>query len=247
MKAHPATFPSTFMTGSASGFVALRAFTAANRSCSSFTPSRWSVEYADDRRRIFAQNKIPPRYFDCLVAALGSDFPARISADADLIGFGAAKNKTATRAKIADACARIEAQDAFSAALRKCGVAEPTVAALIAKHPDGLARLTAYDLIDYSLLDEDRPRGPRRGLTGGEADKLAQSEYALSFRPFDPPKPRTRSLSRRASGARTYRIARRHRRVDLAYRRRSGEAVRVQEDRIAKSRRPFGRGTGLHD
>ena len=90
------------------------------------------------------------------------------------------------RAKIADACVRIEAQDAFSAALRRCSVPEPTVAALTAKHPDGLARLTAYDLIDYSFLDEDRPRGPRRGLTGNEADKLAQSEYAHRFRPFDP-------------------------------------------------------------
>jgi ATP-dependent exoDNAse (exonuclease V) alpha subunit len=41
-------------------------------------------------------------------------------------------------------------------------------------------------LIDYSFLDEDRARGPRRGLTGNEADKLAQSEYACRYRPFDP-------------------------------------------------------------
>jgi hypothetical protein len=141
--------------------------------------------YADDRRRIFTQNKIPSRYVDDLAAALGADFAARVKADAGLIGLALCRTKTATRAKIKEACARIEAQDAFSAALRKCGVAERTVAAVIAKHPKGLARLTAYDLIDYSLFDEDRPRGPRRGLTGGEADKLAQSEYALSFRPFD--------------------------------------------------------------
>ncbi len=144
------------------------------------------VEYADDRRRIFGQNKIPARYFDDLVAAFGSDFPARISANPDLIASALPRIKSAMRAKIADACGRIEAQDAFPAALRKCGVAELTIGALVVKHPDGLARLTAYDLIDYRLLDENRPRGPRRGLTGGEADKLAQSEYALSFRPFDP-------------------------------------------------------------
>ena len=29
------------------------------------------VEYADDRRRIFGQNKIPARYFDDLIATLG--------------------------------------------------------------------------------------------------------------------------------------------------------------------------------
>ncbi len=144
------------------------------------------VEYADDRRRIFAQNKIPPRYFDCLVAALGADFAARLSAEPALISSALPKIKPAMRAKIADACVRIDAQDAFSAALRRCSVPEPTVAAVIAKYPDGLARLTAYDLIDYSFLNEDRARGPRRGLTGNEADKLAQSEYALRFRPFDP-------------------------------------------------------------
>jgi AAA domain/UvrD-like helicase C-terminal domain len=144
------------------------------------------VEYADDRRRIFAQSKIPPRYFDRLVAALGSDFATRLSGEPALISSVLPRIKPAMCAKIADACVRIEAQDAFSAALRRCSVPEPTVAALIAKHPDGLARLTAYDLIDYSFLDEDRTRGPRRGLTGNEADKLAQSEYALRFRPFDP-------------------------------------------------------------
>ena len=144
------------------------------------------VEYADDRRRIFTQNKIPPRYFDCLVAVLGSDFATRLRAEPALISSVLPKIKPTMRAKIADACVRIEAQDAFSAALRRCSVPEPTVAALTAKHPDGLARLTAYDLIDYSFLDEDRTRGPRRGLTGNEADKLAQSEYAQRFRPFDP-------------------------------------------------------------
>ena len=144
------------------------------------------VEYADDRRRIFGQNKIPARYFDGLVATFGSDFPAQISAIPDLIASALPRIKSAMRAKIADACGRIEAQGAFSAALRKCGVAELTIGALVVKHSDGLVRLTAYDLIDYRLLDENRPRGPRRGLTGGEADKLAQSEYALSFRPFDP-------------------------------------------------------------
>lgn len=120
-------------------------------------------DYADDRRRIFTQHKIPPRYVDDLVAALGSDFAARVIADADLIGSALPRTKTATRAKIKEACARIEAQDAFAASLRKCGVAERTVAALTAKHPDGLARVTAYDLIDYRLLGEDRPRGPRHG------------------------------------------------------------------------------------
>src|SRR5208282_2322971 len=119
-------------------------------------------------------------------ATLGSDLAARISTEPTLIASALPRIKSAMRAKIADACVRIEAQDAFSAALRKCGVAERTVAALTAEHPTGLARLTAYDLIDYGLLDEDRSRGPRRGLTGGEADKLAQSEFALSFRPFDP-------------------------------------------------------------
>jgi exodeoxyribonuclease V alpha subunit len=149
------------------------------------------VEYADDRRRIFAQNKIPPRYFDRLVAGLGTDFAAPLSVQPTLISSVLPKIKPATYAKIADACVRIEAQGAFSAALRRCSVPEPTVAALTAKHPDGLARLTAYDLIDYSFLDEDRARGPRRGLTGNEADKLAQSEYGCGFRPFDP-----RSLER---------------------------------------------------
>ena len=144
------------------------------------------VEYADDRRRIFAQNNIPPRYFDHLVAGLGADFAARLSAEPILISSVLPKIKPATYSKIADACVRIEAQGAFSAALRRCSVAEPTVAALTAKHPDGLARRTAYDLIDYSFLDEDRARGPRRGLAGNEADKLAQSEYACRFRPFDP-------------------------------------------------------------
>jgi exodeoxyribonuclease V alpha subunit len=144
------------------------------------------VEYADDRRRIFAKNNIPPRYFDRLVAGLGADFAARLSVEPTLINSVLPKIKQATYAKIADACVHIEAQGACSAALRRCSVAEPTVAALIAKHPDGLARRTAYDLIDYSFLDEDRARGPRRGLTGHEADKLAQSEYALRFRPFDP-------------------------------------------------------------
>ncbi len=142
--------------------------------------------YADDRRLIFAQRKIRPRYVDDLVAALGSGFAARVSAEPDLIGSALPRTRTATRAKIKEACARIEAQDAFAASLRKCSVAERTVAALTEKHPDGLARVTAYDLIDYRLLGEDRPRGPRHGLTCGEADKLAQSEYALSLRPFDP-------------------------------------------------------------
>jgi hypothetical protein len=144
------------------------------------------VEYADDRRRIFAQNNIPPRYFDRLVAGLGADFAARLSAEPTLFSSVLPNIKPATYAKIADACVRIEAQDAFSAALRRCSVPEPTVAALIAKHPDGLARRTAYDLIDYGFLNEDRARGPRRGLTGNEADKLAQSEYACRYRPFDP-------------------------------------------------------------
>jgi AAA domain/UvrD-like helicase C-terminal domain len=144
------------------------------------------VEYADDRRRIFSEFKIPGDYCDRLDAALGPDFAARVIADPELIGSTLRRTRTATRAKIKEACARIEAQNAFAASLRKCGVAEQTVAALTAKHPHGLARVTAYDLIDHGLLDEDRPRGPRRGLTCGEADKLAQSEYALSFRPFDP-------------------------------------------------------------
>jgi AAA domain len=144
------------------------------------------VEYADDRRRIFTQSKIPPRYFDCLAAVLGSDFATRLRAEPALISSVLPKIEPTMRAKIADACVRIEAQDAFSVALRRCSVPEPTVAALTAKHPDGLARLTAYDLIDYSFLDEDRARGPRRGLTGNEADKLAQSEYACRYRPFDP-------------------------------------------------------------
>jgi hypothetical protein len=144
------------------------------------------VEYADDRRRIFSEFKIPGDYCDRLDAALGSDFAARVIADPELIGSTLRRTRTATRARIKEACARIEVQDAFSVALRRCSVPEPTVAALIAKYPDGLARLTAYDLIDYSFLDEDRARGPRRGLTGNEADKLAQSEYALRFRPFDP-------------------------------------------------------------
>jgi AAA domain len=144
------------------------------------------VEYADDRRRIFAQHNIPPRYFDRLVAGLGADFAARLSVEPTLISSVLPKIKPATCAKIAEACVRVEAQDAFSAALRRCSVPEPTVAALTAKHPDGLARRTAYDLIDYSFLNEDRARGPRRGLTGNEADKLAQSEYACRYRPFDP-------------------------------------------------------------
>jgi AAA domain/UvrD-like helicase C-terminal domain len=144
------------------------------------------VEYADDRRRIFAQNNVPPRYFDRLVAGLGADFAARLNVEPTLISGVLPKIKPATYAKIADACVRIEAQDAFSAALRRCSVPEPTVAALTAKYPDGWARRTAYDLIDYGFLDEDRARGARRGLTGNEADKLAQSEYACRFRPFDP-------------------------------------------------------------
>ena len=101
------------------------------------------VEYADDRRRIFTQNKIPPRYFDCFVAVLGSDFATRLRAEPALISSVLPKIKPTMRAKIADACVRIEAQDAFSAALRRCSVPEPTVATLTAKHPEGLARLTA--------------------------------------------------------------------------------------------------------
>jgi hypothetical protein len=144
-------------------------------------------DYADDRRRIFTQHKIQPRYADDLVATLGSDFAARVIEDPELIDSALPRTKTATRVKVREACARIEAQDAFSTALRRCSVAEPTVAALIAKHPTGLARMTAYDLIDYGVLDDDDAnRGPRRGLTGGQADKLAQSDYALKFRPFDP-------------------------------------------------------------
>ncbi len=149
-------------------------------------PEPLGVEYADDRRRIFTQSKIPSSYYDRLVVALGSEFAARVSVNPDLIASALPRTKPAVREKIADACVRIEAQDAFAAALRRCGVAERTVAALTAKHPDGLARVTAYDLIDYRLLGEDGPRGPSHGLTCGEADKLAQSEYALSFRPFDP-------------------------------------------------------------
>ncbi len=76
------------------------------------------VEYVDDRRRIFTQNKIPPRYVDDLVAALGSDFAARVSADPDLISSALARTKTATRAKIKEACARIEAQDVFEPSQR---------------------------------------------------------------------------------------------------------------------------------
>ncbi len=144
------------------------------------------VEFADDRRRIFTQSKIPPRYFDGLFATLGPDFVARVNADPNLIVSGLPKTKSAMRAKIKEACARIETQDAFPAALRKCGVAEPTVAALGAKHPNGLANVTAYELVDYGLLDETAHGGPRRGLTGGQADKLAQSDYAQKFRTFDP-------------------------------------------------------------
>ena len=144
------------------------------------------VEYVDDRRRIYTQKKIPRRYFDRLIAALGEDFAALVTADPSLIGSLLPKTKSAMRAKIKEACAKIEAQDAFATSLRKCGVAERTVAALLTKYPDGLARVTAYDLVDYRWLDEDRTRGPRHGLTGGQADKLAQSDYALTFRPFDP-------------------------------------------------------------
>jgi hypothetical protein len=109
------------------------------------------VEYADDRRRIFAQNKIPSRYFDRFVAALGADFTTRLATEPALISSIFPKVKPAMCAKIADACARIEAQGAFSAALRRCSVPEPTIAALIARYPKGLARLTAYDLIDYGF------------------------------------------------------------------------------------------------
>jgi hypothetical protein len=203
------------MMGNACGFAASKVHTWVNCSCSLFMPSL-EVEYADDRRRIFTQNKIPPRYFDRLVAGLGTDFAGRLIVEPTLISSVLPKIKPATCAKIADACVRIEAQGAFSAALRRCSVPEPTVAALTAKHPDGLARLTAYDLIDYSFLDEDRARGPRRGLTGNEADKLAQSEYACRFRTFDPQSLERARLSHRTSRARTDRIARRRGRVDLA-------------------------------
>ena len=194
------------------------------------------VEYADDRRRIFGQNKIPARYFDDLVATLGSDFAARISAESRPHRLGAAKNKIRNARENHRMHARASKRKTrFPRALRKCGVAEPTVAALSAKHPDGLARLTAYDLIDYRLLDENRPRGPRRGLTGGEADKLAQSDYALSFRPFDP-----QNLERARGHVEHLARERMELRGDVGASiardgRRSGEAVRAQQ-RLCRKR-----------
>jgi hypothetical protein len=61
------------------------------------------VEFADDRRRIFTQSKIPPRYFDGLFATLGPDFVARVNANPNLIGPALPKTKSAMRAKIKEA------------------------------------------------------------------------------------------------------------------------------------------------
>ena len=174
------------MTDSAFGFAALRALYLGKPQLLVIHAEPLGVEYADDRRRIYTQKKIPPRYFDRLVAALGRDFAALVTADTRLDRLVAAENKVRDARQDRGGVRADRSARRVCRRLRKCGVAEPTVAALTAKYPNGLARVTAYDLVDYGLLDEDRPRGPRRGLTGGQADKLAQSEYALTFRPFDP-------------------------------------------------------------
>jgi hypothetical protein len=57
--------------------------------------------------------------------------------------------KAATRAKIAQACIEIVAQTVFAAALRQCGVAEPTIAGLVERHPHGLKNISPYELVDY--------------------------------------------------------------------------------------------------
>jgi AAA domain len=102
--------------------------------------------------------------------------------------------KAATRAKIAQACIEIVAQTVFAAALRQCGVAEPTIAGLVERHPHGLKNISPYELVDYGPLigaqDDGEQRSSRSrsraGLTGLEADRLAQTDYSLGFRPFDP-------------------------------------------------------------
>ena len=76
-KAHPATSPSTFMTGQR---LRLHGFKGAYNGKPQLLVTHaepLDPDYADDRRRIFTQHKIPPRYVDDLVAALGSDFAAR--------------------------------------------------------------------------------------------------------------------------------------------------------------------------
>jgi hypothetical protein len=144
------------------------------------------VDYADDRKRIFTALKLQADYCARLEKALGPDFAAMVCADAGLIGEHLSGTKSATRKKIVRACELIVNQEPFAAALRQCGVNEKTVALLTEKYPQGLSNISPYDLTDYTLLDESETRGPRCGLTGGEADKLAQSDYALRLRPFDP-------------------------------------------------------------
>ena len=117
------------------------------------------VDYADDRKRIFAALNLQADYCARLEKAHGPDFAAKVVTHPDLIGATLTRTKSATREKIRKACELIANQEPFAAALRQSGVNEKTVEALTEKYPRGLANVSPYE--SDRLHPLGRKRDPR--------------------------------------------------------------------------------------
>jgi hypothetical protein len=144
-----------------------------------------SVAYDDGELRVFVDAGGTKDHFNRLFALYGSEFPATVLNNPGALKEALPRARDVTHAKTLAACAALLKHSAFSKTLRSCGVAGLTVVNLVAKFPQGVTGRSPYAMVNCAPLNPSSPRGPKKGLTPLEADKLAQSPYALATRPYD--------------------------------------------------------------
>lgn len=115
--------------------------------------------------------------FETLHAQLGVDFPEKILERPERLKELFPRKRQATLDRELTACRQMVARPSDDKVFRSCGVPSKTVEAIRQRFPRGLLHHSAYEMVDVAPIDEDAPRGAKKGLTPLQADRVEQTAF----------------------------------------------------------------------
>ncbi len=138
-------------------------------------------DFSDGDRLAYQGAGGSKKVFETLHARLGPGFAEKVLKHPERLRELFPRKHQATLDKELAACRRMVAHPNDAKALRSCGVSQKTVDAIRKRFPKGLLRHSAYELVDLAPLDEDAPRGAKKGLTPLQADRVEQTDFVRNI------------------------------------------------------------------
>ena len=134
-------------------------------------------DFSDGERLAYQGAGGSKEVFETLHARLGPDFPEKVLQRPEQLKDVFPRKRQATLDKELAACRQMVVHARDAKMLRSCSVHHKTVEALAERFPNGLRHHSAYEMVDPAPIDEDAPRGARKGLTPLQADRVEQTSF----------------------------------------------------------------------